>query len=84
MPLTRRKSALEQAQQVALSFALDDDETIDSFLPDEQVAKEKEKSFALQLQRRPSPTSEETLAVQNPRMKRCAISGLGPKHLPRQ
>jgi hypothetical protein len=60
MPLTRRKSALEQAQQVALSFALDDDETIDSFLPDEQVAKEKEKSFALQLQRRPSPTSGET------------------------
>jgi hypothetical protein len=40
MPSNRRKSALEQAQQVARSFALDDDEeTIVSFLTDEQVAK---------------------------------------------
>jgi hypothetical protein len=61
-PFNRPKSALEQAQQVALSFALDDDEEtidIDGFHPYEQVAKEAENSFVLQLQRHSSPTSGE-------------------------
>lgn len=58
----RRKSALEEAQDLALSFALDDgEESIASLNRDhEEVAKEKEMYFARQGQRLSSSFSRET------------------------